>query len=43
MHILHVMLSEFKQGNIAKATAEKIYSVYGKGLITDVKVIDIGL
>lgn len=35
VHIRHVMLWEFKQGNSAKATAEKICSVYGEGLITD--------
>ncbi|XP_054005260.1 histone-lysine N-methyltransferase SETMAR-like [Hylaeus anthracinus] len=34
-HIRHVMLCEFKQGNSAKATADKICSVYGEGLITD--------
>ncbi|XP_014609810.1 PREDICTED: histone-lysine N-methyltransferase SETMAR-like [Polistes canadensis] len=35
VHIRHVMLWEFKQGNSAKATAEKICTVYGEGLITD--------
>lgn len=35
VHIRHVMLWEFKQGNSAKATAEKICNVYGEGLITD--------
>ena len=35
VHIRHVMLWEFKQGNSAKATAEKICSVYGEGLITN--------
>lgn len=34
VHIRHVMLYEFKQGNSAKVTAEKICSVYGEGLIT---------
>ncbi|CAK9820139.1 Histone-lysine N-methyltransferase SETMAR [Anthophora quadrimaculata] len=38
VHIRHVMLWEFKQGNSAKATAEKICSVYGEGLITDLAV-----
>ncbi|XP_043260411.1 histone-lysine N-methyltransferase SETMAR-like [Colletes gigas] len=35
VHIRHVMLWEFQQGNSAKTTAEKICSVYGEGLITD--------
>ncbi|KAG5333135.1 SETMR methyltransferase, partial [Acromyrmex heyeri] len=35
VHIRHVMLWEFKQGNSAKGTAEKICSVYGEGLISD--------
>ncbi|XP_015181327.1 PREDICTED: histone-lysine N-methyltransferase SETMAR-like [Polistes dominula] len=35
VHIRHVMLWEFKQGNSAKVTAEKICRVYGEGLITD--------
>ncbi|GFY74560.1 histone-lysine N-methyltransferase SETMAR [Trichonephila inaurata madagascariensis] len=35
LHIRHVMLWEFKQGNSAKTTAEKICRVYGEGLITD--------
>ena len=35
MHICHVMLWEFKQGNNAMETAEKICSVYGEGTITD--------
>lgn len=28
------MLWKFKQGNIAKVTAEKIFSMYGEGLIS---------
>ncbi|XP_015185986.1 PREDICTED: histone-lysine N-methyltransferase SETMAR-like [Polistes dominula] len=35
VHIRHVMLWEFKQGNSAKVTAEKICRVYVEGLITD--------
>ncbi|KAG5311914.1 SETMR methyltransferase, partial [Pseudoatta argentina] len=35
VHIRHVMLWEFKQGNSAKGTAEKICSVYGEDLISD--------
>ena len=35
VHIRHVMLWEFKQGNNAMETAEKICSVYGEGTITD--------
>ncbi|KAF3426636.1 hypothetical protein E2986_10916 [Frieseomelitta varia] len=35
LHIRRVMLWEFKQGNNTKATAEKICSVYGEGLISD--------
>ena len=35
VHICHVMLWEFKQGNNATETAEKICSVYGEGTITD--------
>lgn len=35
VHIRHLMLWEFKQDNSAKARAEKICRVYGKGLITD--------
>ena len=35
VHIRHVMLWEFKQGNNATATAEKICSVYGEGTIYD--------
>ena len=35
LHVRHVMLWEFKQGNSATVTAEKICSVYGEGLITD--------
>jgi len=35
VHIRHVMLWEFKQDNSAKATAEKICSVYGKDLISN--------
>ncbi|KOX68336.1 Histone-lysine N-methyltransferase SETMAR [Melipona quadrifasciata] len=35
VHIRHVMLWEFTQGNSAKATTEKICSVYGEGLISD--------
>lgn len=31
VHIRHVMLWEFEQGNSAKATAEKICSIYGEG------------
>lgn len=33
VHIRHVMLWQFKQGNSAKATREKICSVYGEKLI----------
>ncbi|CAL1289207.1 unnamed protein product [Larinioides sclopetarius] len=33
-YIRHVMLWEFKQGNSAKATAEKIFRMSGEGLIT---------
>ena len=35
VHIHHVMLWEFKQGNNAMETAEKICSVYGEGTTTD--------
>ena len=35
VHIRHVMLWEFKQGNNAMETAEKICSVYGEGTISD--------
>ena len=35
VHIRHVMLWEFKQGNNDTETVEKIYSVYGDGTITD--------
>ena len=35
MHIRHVMLWEFKQGNNDTESAEKICSVYGEGAITD--------
>ena len=35
VHISHVMLWEFKQGNNATETAEEICSVYGKDIITD--------
>ena len=35
VHIRRVMLWKFNQGNSAKATAEKICSVYGEGLISD--------
>lgn len=35
VHIPHVMLREFKQGNSAKTTAQKICSVYAEGLTTD--------
>ena len=35
VHIRHVMLWEFKQGNNATQTAENICSVYGEGIITD--------
>ena len=35
MHIHHVMLWEFKQGNNVTETAEIICSVYGEGTITD--------
>ena len=35
MHICHVILWEFKQGNNATETVEKICSVYGQGTITD--------
>ena len=34
VHICHVMW-EFKQGNNAMETAEKICGVYGEGTITD--------
>lgn len=34
MCIRHVMIWKFKRGNSAKVTAETIYSIYGKGLIT---------
>ncbi|OAD62648.1 Histone-lysine N-methyltransferase SETMAR [Eufriesea mexicana] len=34
VHIRHVMLWKFKQANSAKATTEKICSVYGERLIT---------
>ena len=35
MHIPHVKLWEFKQGNNATETAEKICIVYGEGTITE--------
>ncbi|KAL0274338.1 UNVERIFIED_CONTAM: hypothetical protein PYX00_006789 [Menopon gallinae] len=35
IHFRHVMLWEFKQGNSATATAQKLCSVYGEGAITD--------
>ena len=35
MHIRHVMVWEFKQGNSAQETFDKICSVYGEGRITD--------
>ena len=35
VHIRRVLLWEFKQGNNAMETAEKICNVYGKGTITD--------
>ena len=35
VHIHHVMLWEFKHGNNAMETAEKICSVYGECTITD--------
>ena len=35
VHISHVMLWEFKQGNNATETAEKVCSVYDEGTITD--------
>lgn len=35
VHLRHVMLWEFNQGKSARATAEKICSVYGEGRITD--------
>ena len=35
VHIHLVMLREFKQGNNATETADKICSVYGEGTITD--------
>ena len=38
MHILQVMLWEFKQGNSAKVTFDKICSIFGEGRITDLTV-----
>lgn len=38
MHLRHIMLYEFKRGNNAMATAKKICSVYGQGVITDRQV-----
>ena len=35
VHIHHVMLWEFNQGKNAMETAEKIYSMYSEGTITD--------
>ena len=35
VHIRHVMLWEFQQGNNDTETAEEICSMYGKGNITD--------
>lgn len=35
VHIRHVMLWEFRQDHSAKATAEKMCSMYGDGRITD--------
>ena len=35
VHIRHVMLWEFKQGNSDTETAENICSVYGESTITD--------
>ncbi|XP_043499976.1 histone-lysine N-methyltransferase SETMAR-like [Polistes fuscatus] len=35
VQIRNVILREFKKGNSANATAEKICRVYGEGLITD--------
>ena len=35
VHIRHVMLWVFKQGNSAKVTFYKLCSVYGEGRITD--------
>ena len=35
VHIRHVMLWQFKQGNSDTETAEKIGSVYGEGTIID--------
>lgn len=35
VHIRHVMLWEFKQGNNGRATADKICIMHGEGLVTD--------
>ena len=38
VHIRHVMQWEFKQGNSAKMTFDKICSVFGEGRITNLTV-----
>ena len=38
VHIRHVMQWEFKQGNSAEGTFDKICSVFGEGRITDLTV-----